>query len=136
MVSGKKSVKFFPLLKTYRFTFWWIFTSHSVEKRKFTLSFFRQKFRERNVFIKEVTKELISRKKVSVQCIENWDWISHSKTLSPFLRKINIFSRQINGFTKEVTKEYIWRKFLTLIAFYSTFPQCAVWVQFPHCVNK
>ena len=123
----------------------------------YSLSFFRQKFRERNVFIKEVTKELISRKKVSVQCIENWDWISHSKTLSPFLRKINIFFRQINGFTKEVTKEYISRKFLTLIAFYSTFPKIIflplhifsrtyllpkdqIWVklyiQFPHCVNK
>ena len=34
------------------------------------------------------------------------------------------FFRQINGFTKEVTKELISRKFLSVIAFYSTFPHC------------
>ena len=47
-----------------------------------------------------------------------------SKTRSLFLQKNQDFFRQINGFTKEVTKELISRKFLSLIAFYSTFPHC------------
>ena len=47
-----------------------------------------------------------------------------SKTRSPFLRENCHFFRQINVFTKEVTKEMISRKFLSVIAFYSTFIHC------------
>ena len=49
-----------------------------------------------------------------------------SKTRSPFSRKNYRFFRQINGFTKEVTNEWVSRKFLSVIAFYSTFPHCGV----------
>ena len=47
-----------------------------------------------------------------------------SKTRSLILCKNEHFFRQINIFTKEVTKELISRKFLSVIAFYSTFPHC------------
>ena len=41
------------------------------------------------------------------------------------LTEKSTFFRQINGFTnKEVTKELISRKFLSVIAFYTTFPHC------------
>ena len=42
-----------------------------------------------------------------------------------FLRKNKQFFRQINDFAKEVTKELISRNFLSVIAFYCTFPHCA-----------
>ena len=44
------------------------------------------------------------------------------KTHSRFLGKNQHFFRQITLFTKEVTKELISRNFLSVIAFYSTFP--------------
>ena len=47
-----------------------------------------------------------------------------SKTRSLILCKNEHFFRQINIFTKEVTKELISRKFLSVIAFYRTFPHC------------
>ena len=46
------------------------------------------------------------------------------KTQSRFLRKNEHFFRQINVFTNEVAKELISRKFLSVIAFYTTFPHC------------
>ena len=39
------------------------------------------------------------------------------------------FFRQINVFTNKVTKEMISRNFLSVIAFYSTFPHCAIEVK-------
>ena len=49
----------------------------------------------------------------------------YNKTRSRFLEKNQHFFRQITVFTKEVTKELISRNFLSMIAFYSTFPHCA-----------
>ena len=49
------------------------------------------------------------------------------RTFHTFAEKMNIFFRQMNAFTKEVTKELIWRNFLCVIAFYTTFPHT-------HCV--
>ena len=49
-----------------------------------------------------------------------------SKTRSPFLRENQNFFRQISVFTKEVAKELISRKFLSVNAFYSTFPHCGL----------
>ena len=46
------------------------------------------------------------------------------KTSTVFVRKNHNFLREIVDFTKEVTKESISRKFLIVIAFYSTFPHC------------
>ena len=48
----------------------------------------------------------------------------YCETRSRFLRKINIFFRQINVLTKEHTKESISRKVLSMIAIFSSFPQC------------
>jgi len=49
-----------------------------------------------------------------------------SKTRSQFLRKNCHFFRQINVFTIEFPKEMISLKFLSVIAFYSTFPHCGI----------
>ena len=71
------------------------------------------------------------------------------KKRSRLLRKNHHFFRQINAFTKEVTKELISRKFLSVIAFYSTFPHCVLCAYFdftkyfsheigfffPHCTS-
>ena len=50
----------------------------------------------------------------------------YRKTRLQFLRKNQHFFRQINVFTKEVTNELISRNFLSVIAFYSTFPHSEV----------
>ena len=47
-------------------------------------------------------------------------WKRGLKHNHDFYEKIKFF-RQINVFTEEITKEMIWRKFLTVITFYSTF---------------
>ena len=85
-------------LKLTPFTVW--------KLREFSLTHFWQKFRESNVFTKHSVEK--SSKTRSLVFTENYN-----------------FFRQCNDFTKEVTKEIISRKFLSVIAFYSTFPHCS-----------
>ena len=53
-----------------------------------------------------------------------------------WLRKNQHFFRQINVYTKEFTKELISRKFLSVIAFFSTFPHCEELIWRNICKNK
>ena len=48
---------------------------------------------------------------------------SKARSITVFTEKTRFF-RQIDDFTKEVTKELISRKFLIVIAFYSTISHC------------
>ena len=85
-------------------------------------------FRQINAFI-EITKELISRKFLSVRL-----WKSRQKHDHCFYThgiKNQHFFRQINAFTKEITKELISRKFFSVIV--CTFPDHTVLVGFPKC---
>ena len=66
---------------------------------QFSLTHFLQKFRESNVFTKEITKELISRNFFSVR--ENFSFF-----LNCALTHWQTF-RESNVFTKEITKELI-----------------------------
>ena len=60
---------------------------------------------------------------------------SVEKTSTVFVRKNHNFLREIVDFTKEVTKESISRKFLIVIAFYSTFPHCVFAIYRSHAIR-
>ena len=62
----------------------------------------------------------------SISAVQSVEKTSKTRLITIFTEK-STFSRQTNVFTKEVTKELISRKFLILVAFYSTFPHFAVW---------
>ena len=74
-------------------------------------------FRQINVIAFTVLFVLLSASNSQSFCLTIVE--KYYKTLSRFLREINVF-------TKELTKELISRTFLTVIAFYSTFPHCVL----------
>ena len=57
-------------------------------------------------------------------------WKNYCQTRSQFYGKINIFSVKstLSLKSKELVNELISRKFLSVIAFFSTFPHCGHWI--------
>ena len=88
-------------------------------------------FREINYIVNSLLKKLFSRKFFkklwyknfvkSTQCV-TYCWTKTSPTI---LQKIPWKQCYYSTTLKEVTKELISRNFLSVIAFYSTFPDCA-----------
>ena len=76
---------------------------HGVELRKFTLTLFWEKFRESNAFTKQITKELIWRKKISVRV-----YFSFFHTVDMESTEFRQKFREINFFTNLIL-EKIWQ---------------------------